>query len=232
VQFGLFNQQVADIGLNRNLQAKDTVDMLTAVQRTHDKALWAGTDVVDGSQIGNGTTLQYVGIPKQITSSVVVVASDASIVDAMRLEVAKMVANQTYDIRPSAIYLHPLALHAIEQEVKQAQNTMAQVEVVPGVKVNAIQTAAGLLPLIPDFDLTVDPAWASSATAGETNYPFVILTESLMEYHWVGSPSIQVFTLGEVSDLKTDIVAVKFGAPVVKLGNVAHKRGVIQRATM
>lgn len=233
VQFGLFNQQVADIGLNRNLQAKDTVDMLNAIVRLHDKSLWQGTDNVNGSQIGDGTTLQYVGIPKQITSTAVVITSSQNIVDKLRLEVAKMVADPDYDVRPSAIYVHPLAHYLIEQEMKQASNnTIAKVEVVAGVEVPAIMTAAGLLPLIPDFDLLENPSWAAAAPAGETNYPFVILSEQYLEYHWVGSPGIQVFTLGTEADLKTDIVAVKFGAPVVKLGDKAHKKGVIQRATL
>jgi hypothetical protein len=232
VQFGLFNQQVADIGLNRNLQAKDTVDMLNAVVRTHDKALWQGTDTVSGAQVGSGATNQYVGLGSQISNAVVVVASGSSIVDAIRLEVAKMVADPVYDIRPTAIYLHPLAVHLIENELKATNNTIAQVEVVAGVKVNAIMTAAGLLPLIPDFDIAADPSWASAAPGGSTNYPAFIVTEPLIEYHWVGSPGIQVFTLGEVSDLKQDIVAVKFGAPVAKLANKAHKRMVIQHTTL
>jgi hypothetical protein len=232
VQFGLFNQQVADIGMNRNLQAKDTVDMLNAVVRTHDKSLWQGTDVVNGSQIGDGTTLQYVGLPKQITTATKVIANGTAVVPEIRKEVARMVADPDVDVRPSAVYVHPMLQYIIEEELKAENNTIAQVEVVAGTKVNAIMTAAGLLPIIPDFDLLENPSWAAAAPAGETAYPFCVLSESYLEYHWVGSPGIQVFTLGEVSDLKTDVVAVKFGAPVAKLGNKAHLKGVVQRTTL
>jgi hypothetical protein len=233
VQFGLFDQQIAGhMPQNLQLKAKDLADMIAGIQLLHDTALWTGTDVVNGALTGDGTTNQYVGLPRQISTTTAVIASGSNIVDAIRLEVAKLVGSATDNLMPTAIYMNPLAKFALESEMKaNSNNTVAQVEVVAGVKCDAIMTAAGLLPVIVDPLLAANPAWASAAPAGQTNYPFVIVTESLIEYHYVGSETTQLFQLGTTSNLQDDYVAVKFGAPVVKAGNRAHVKGVIQKTT-
>lgn len=232
VQFGLFNRDVAKIGDNYDLKAKDLMDMMNGIIVLHDKAIWTGTDNVSGSQVGAGDTLQYVSIPKQISTTSVTIKNGESIVDELRKQVAKLVADADFNLLPSAIYMNPLAHFALEQEMKQNNNnTIAQVEVVPGVKVPGLMTAAGLLPVVPDPFLATNPSWATAAPTGETNYPFVILTESLLEYHYVGSPTPRMFQLGTTSNLNEDYVGVLFGAPVVKKGDKAHVRGVIQRKT-
>jgi putative ubiquitin-RnfH superfamily antitoxin RatB of RatAB toxin-antitoxin module len=234
IQFGLFEQEVSALPGQFQLKSKDLIDMVSGIVRLNDKALWQGTDVVSGAQVGDGTTNQYVGIPKQISTTLITVAEAASIVDAIRLEVAKMLNDSDNDVKPTAVYINPIAYYLLETEMKQASggNTIAQVEVVAGVKVNGIMTAAGFLPLIPDVDLTVNPSWGGTPDSGKTHYPFVIVTEDLIEYHYVGSPTPRVFQLGTVSNLQDDYVGVLFGAPVVKLANLAHKRGVIVRTTV
>jgi hypothetical protein len=233
VQFTLFDMQASQLmPANLQLKAKDLMDMLTSIQLLHDQALWTGTDNVAGNQVGDGTTNQYVNIPKQITTTQSTVASGSSIVDEIRLQVAKLVGSATDNLLPTAIYMNPLAKFALEQEVKQANNnTFAKVDVLPGVQVDGIMTAAGVLPIIVDPLLTSNPAWAAAAPGGQTNYPFVIVTESLIEYHYIGSENPQLFQLGTTSNLSEDYVGVKFGAPVVKAANRAHVKGVIQRVT-
>jgi len=233
VQFGLFDQQVAGLmPENMRLKAKDTMDMINGIILLNDQALWTGTDVVNGAQIGDGTTNQYVGIPKQITSTSVTVGSTDSIVDAIRLSVAKLVGSATENLLPTAIYMNPLALYALEEEVKQNDgNLIGRVDVEPGVNVTGVMTAAGRLPIFADPLLAVDPTWGDTAPGGQTAYPFVILTESMLEYHYVGSPTPQMFTLGTVSTIIDDYVGVMFGAPVVKAGGSAHVRGTIERLT-
>lgn len=233
VTFGLFDQQASQLmPANLQLRAKDLLDMVRGVHLLHDQALWTGTDVVNGAQTGDGTTNQYVGIPKQITTTQSTVAAGASIVDEIRLQVAKLVGSATDNLMPTAIYMNPLAKFALEQEVKQnSNNTFAKVDVLPGVQVDGIMTAAGELPIIVDPLFGANPAWAAAAPGGQTNYPFMIVTEALIEYHWIGSPNPQLFQLGVTGNLSENYVGVKFGAPLVKAGNRAHVKGVIQRTS-
>lgn len=232
VQFGLYDQLLGQVMPQQfQLKAQDLTDMVKSVLLLHGQALWTGTDEVNGSLVGDNTTNQYVGIPKQISTTQVVVDASSSIVSAIRREVANRMNNQTFVVRPTAIYCNPMVIYFIEEEMKQANNTIAQVEIVPGVKVTGIQTAAGVLPLIPDVFLGSDPAWATAAPSGQKNYPFVIVDESLVEYHHLpGTDRPALFKLGLTSDIHDDYVAVMFGGLVVKGGNVAHSKGVVQRA--
>jgi hypothetical protein len=52
--------------------------------------------------------------------------------------------------------------------------------------------------------------------------PAYIVTEDLIEYHWLTDPNPRVFKLGLPSSLMTQSVVVKFGAPVVKGAAFAH----------
>lgn len=70
----------------------------------------------------------------------------------------------------------------------------------------------------------------SPAGTGYHNYPFAIVNESLLEYHYVGSVQPRVFELGTVADLNSRYVGVQFGAPVAKGGSYAHTVGAIVRA--
>jgi hypothetical protein len=233
VAFTLFDMQASQLmPANLQLKAKDLMDMLTSIQLLHDQALWTGTDTVAGAQVGSGGTLQYVGLPAQITTTQSVVVAGASIVDEIRLQVAKMVGSATDNLIPTEIYMNPLAKYALEQEVAQAKNNVvAQVEIVPGVFVDSIMTAAGRLPIVVDPLLTSNPSWATAAPSTQTNYPFVVVTRDLLEYHYIGSENPQLFQVGLVSNLNEDYIGVKFGAPLCKAANRAHVKGVIQRVT-
>jgi len=72
------------------LQAKDLADAVEGLMRTHDKALWNGTD----TSLSTPTTAQYYGVAGQINDggNVATVAVGASIVDGLKSTVAQMVA--------------------------------------------------------------------------------------------------------------------------------------------
>lgn len=233
ITYGLFDQEtVKQQNQFEYLKAKDLNDMVTGILTTHQKALWTGTDTVNGGLTGNGDTLEYVGIVKQITKTAVMIAEGASITDGLRLEVAKLMADVDSAFNPSIIYVNPLLMNLIEVEVAQSKNnTMAKVEVIPGVTVNAIMTAAGLLPIV------VDPYLANNQlggapTAGKTHYTFVIMDDSLLEYHYIGAAGPRVFQLGTTQSLIEDYIGVMFGAPVLKAGDRAHVKGYVVRPTL
>src|SRR5262249_26256452 len=172
------------------LQAKDLADSVDGLMRTHDVALWNGND----TSLSTPTTLQYYGAAGQITAggNVTNVAVAQSISDNIRSTVANMVANSSYAVQPTAIYGNPVLLDLIDQEMKTQFNVVLDtVEITGGIRVKALATQAGQLPLIPDWSL----GYTGTVGSGTANLPAYIVTEDLIEYHWLTDANPRVFQL-------------------------------------
>jgi hypothetical protein len=211
------------------LKAKDLNDMLNAIGLTHGKALWRGND----TSLAVPTTLQYVGLASQITNTFTV-GVGASIVAAIRAKVAAMVASEKYEILPSAIYIHPIGHYHMTEEVRLAVESGKMSDpfgktVVAGLEVPTIMTAAGLLPIIPEPFM---PSAVNATTSGNTDYGIAIVTEKMIEYHYVGEKGIYLFELGTTGNLQEQYVGIKYGAPVAKGPSYAHAYGTIERPTI
>ncbi|MFF2015002.1 hypothetical protein [Paenibacillus sp. NPDC058177] len=230
VDFGLYDNLLGKQQDNfPELRSKDLADMLNGVGLYHGKMLWRGTD----TNLMVPTNLQYVGIPKQITNTFSV-GIGASIVSAICAKVASMIASETYELMPTAIYIHPLALHYLAEEEKLASFNSTHISnlsktTIAGLSVQAIQTAAGVLPLIPEPFM---PSAKNATRVENTDYGFAIVTESMIEYHYVGDKGIMLFELGTTGNLAESYVGVKFGAPVAKGPGYAHAYGVVERPTI
>lgn len=206
------------------LQAKDLADTVSGVMVTHDIALWNGND----TSLSSSTTLQYMGAIAQIESggNTTTIGTGASIVNGLKTTVAKMVANSNYRVRPTAIYANPVLLDLIDQEMKSEFNVVLNTEnIVGGVRVKMLATQAGDLPLIPDWSIS----YTGTPGTGSAVLPAYIVTEDLIEYHWLGDPTPRVFQLGLPSSLAQQYVVVKFGAVVVKGANFAHYEVLVDR---
>jgi hypothetical protein len=203
------------------LQAKDLADSVDGLLRTHDVALWNGSD----TSLSAPTTLQYFGVIGQIVAggNTSTIGTTASIVDGIKGTIAQMVSSAAYAVRPTAIYSNPVLLDLIDREMKAEFNVVLNTtEITGGLRVKALSTQAGELPLIPD--------WAIPYTTGSpSTYPVYIVTEDLIEYHWLSDPNPRVFKLGLPNALTQQMVVVKFGAPVVKGANFAHYQVNVQR---
>jgi hypothetical protein len=211
------------------LQAKDLDDMLNGIGLYHARMLWRGTD----TNLAAPTTLQYVGLSKQITNTFKVGPS-ASIVSAIRAKVAAMVASERYVLMPTAIYINPIGHHYLEEEERQAANNQTQISnlkktTVAGLEVLAVMTAAGLLPIIPEPFM---PAEVNTTTPENTDYGIAIVTEPMLEYHYVGEKGMYLFELGTTGNLQKQFVGIKYGAPVAKGPSYAHAYGTIERPTI
>jgi hypothetical protein len=205
------------------LQAKDLADSVDGLLRTHDVALWNGND----TSLSSPTTLQYFGVIGQIVAggNTINVAVGASIVNGVKTTIATMVSNSSFAVRPTAIYANPVTLDLIDQEMKAEFNVVLNtVDITGGFRVKALTTQAGELPLIPDWTIPYTPGAPGSAV-----YPIYIVTEDLIEYHWLSDPNPRVFRLGLPNALTQQMVVVKFGAPVVKGANFAHYQVNVQR---
>jgi hypothetical protein len=206
------------------LQAKDLTDAVEGLLRTHDVALWNGTD----TSLTEPATPQYFGVIGQIEAgrNTVTIANNASIVDGLKSTVAEMVANSSFEVRPTAIYANPVLLDLIDREMKTEFNiVLSTTEIAGGVRVKTLSTQAGDLPLIPEWALP----YSGTPGTGTAVLPAYIVSEDMIEYHWLTDPNPRVFKLGTPSSLATQSVVVKFGAPVVKGAGYAHYEVKVSR---
>ena len=225
INYNLFDMEV---GTQQSqfayLQAKDLTDAVEGLMRTHDVALWNGSD----TSLSTPTTAQYFGVVGQIDAggNSTTIAATASIVDGLKSTVAQMVSNSSYEVRPTAIYANPVLLDLIDREMKTEFNVvLSTTEITGGMRVKALSTQAGELPLIPDWTLP----YTGTPGSGSAVLPAYIVTEDLIEYHWLTDPNPRIFTLGLPSSLLTQSVVVKFGAVVVKGASYAHYEVKVNR---
>jgi hypothetical protein len=225
INYNLFDMEV---GTQQSqfayLQAKDLADAVEGLLRTHDVSLWNGTD----TSLNTPTTPQYYGAAAQINDggNVATIGLTASIVDGLKSTVAQMVANSNYEVRPTAIYANPVLLDLIDREMKAEFNVvLSSTEVGAGLRVKTLSTQAGDLPLIPEWSL----GYTGIPGSGNAVLPCYIVSEDMIEYHWLTSPDPRVFQLGTPSSLASQMVVVKFGGVVVKGASYAHYKVVVDR---
>ena len=221
INYGLFDVEVnQQQGQFAYLEAKDLTDTVDGVLKLHDTELWQGAD----SDPMISTSTDYFGVSGQLFAgatgtagnAVVNVSSTGSLVDGVKLQVATMANRTDYEVRPSALYAAPLFLNLFDQECKLQQLYFNTVEVLPGVVVQAIPTQMGVLPLIGDPAITV---WPYSS---QYIYTAFIVSEDMVEYHYLTDPMPRVWQLGLIGNLAAQYVVVKFGAVIAKGANYAH----------
>jgi hypothetical protein len=206
------------------LQAKDLTDSVEGLLRTHDVALWNGND----TSLSAPTTNQYYGAIKQITDggNLASIGVSESIVDGLKETIAQMVANSSYEVRPTAIYANPVLCDLIDREMKDQFNVvLSSTEVAGGLRVKTLSTQAGELPLIPEWAL----GYTGTPGSGTAVLPAYIVSEDMVEYHWLTDPNPRVFQLGLTGSLASQMVVVKFGGLVIKGAGYAHYKVEVTR---
>jgi hypothetical protein len=225
INYNLFDMEV---GTQQSqfayLQAKDLADAVDGVLRTHDVALWNGND----TSLSNPTTAQYFGAIGQIEAggNSTTIATTASIVDGLKSTIAQMVSSSSFDVRPTAIYANPVLLDLIDREMKAEFNVvLSTAQITGGLTVKTLSTQAGELPLIPEWALP----YTGTPGSGTAVLPAYIVSEEMIEYHWLTDPNPRVFRLGLPNSLTTESVVVKFGGVVVKGASYAHYEVKVNR---
>lgn len=211
------------------VEAKDIEDIINSIVVQSATAVWTGTD----TSLLVPTTIQYVSVLTQITTTGQI-ANGASIIDGLKAQVAQMVANTTYVIRPTCIYMDPILADYLDREAKAGQIVLDKVEVVSGVQVIAIQTQAGKLPIVGDPFLSAaitaagNSAYGFSAVpAGLKGYYAVIVTEKDIEMPVIhggdGNLNPRLFQLGLLAGLQGQYVGIVFDTLIVKGFGYAHR---------
>lgn len=222
INYGLFDVEVnQQQGQFAYLEAKDLTDTVDGVLKYHDQNLWSGND----TDLLLSTSFQYYGISGQIYNAasttlgngILTIPATGSLVDGIKFQVATMANRTDFETKPSAFYGAPLLLNLIDKEAKTFQLYFNTVEILPGVVVEAIPTQMGNLPLVGDPALTT-----FSAGGGLSTYTGFILSESMIEYHYLTDPLPRVFQLGLLANLAAQYVVVKFGGVVAKAAGYAN----------
>lgn len=225
INYNLFDLEVgAQQSQFAFLQAKDLADAVDGLMRTHDVALWNGND----TSLSAPTSLQYYGAAGQIAAggNLATIDTGDSIVDGLKETIAQMVANSNYEVRPSAIYANPVLLDLIDREMKSQFNVvLSTTEVAGGLRVKTLSTQAGEIPLIPEWSLS----YTGTPGSGSAVLPAYIVSEDLVEYHWLTDANPRVFQLGMTGSLASQMVVAKFGAVVVKGAGYAHYKVNVNR---
>lgn len=211
--------------------ARDIEDIISGINVTRAQAVWNGND----TSLTSPTTTQYMGLLSQITTQATI-APGSSIIDGLKAEVAALFANQTYVVKPTAIYVNPILGDYIDREARNGQITLTEVEVTSGVVVKALATQAGNLPLIGDQFLPAAAGAAygfSAPPAGNKNYFAVILMEEMLEMPYVSgetdNPNPLLFQLGLTGNLSGQFVGVMFDSIIAKAASYAHAVVAVQR---
>lgn len=213
------------------LEAKDIEDAINAVVVLEAAAVWNGTD----TSLSAPTTNQYMGVLRQI-SQTTSVGVGASIIDALKAQVAAMAGRTDYNIRPTAIYINPVLADYIDREAKAQKLELKSMDVAAGVTVAAIMSQVGLLPLIGEkwVPATTDTSFGFAAPpAGYKNYFAVIVTENMIEMPFIhggdGNPRPRIFQLGLLAGLQGQYVVIHFNTIIVKGASYAHAIVVVIR---
>lgn len=234
----MFDKEVTEQqGQFAGVVAKDVDDVLNAVEVKRGGMLWAGSD----TSMSAPTTLEWMGALAQIggaggSSNTSTIAVGSSIIDGIKTQVANLVAQQGFVVRPTAIYANPLTLDMIDQEAKAAHIELRTEKITAGVTVKFISTQAGDLPLIPDpympTDTTSKYGFAAPAS-GYKNYYVAIISEDMTEIPYISGktddPKPRLFQLGLIGNLAGQFVGVKFDTLIIKGAAYAHALMAIVR---
>jgi hypothetical protein len=220
----LFDKEVTEQqGRFAAVVAKDIDDIISGIEVIRAAAIWNGSD----TSLTTPTTTQYMGALRQITLQATI-ALGASIIDGLKAVVATMIANQTFVVRPSAIYLNPILADYIDREAKAARIVLTAMDVMAGVSVESITTVAGKLPLIPDPWIPTDTTaqYGFGNPTPNKNYYAAIMMESMVELPYISgatqNPLPRLFQLGLIGNLAGQYVGIKFDTIVVKGPSYAH----------
>lgn len=197
-----------------DLQADALNEMITDMLDAQDRAVWTGnaTDLMDSKNP------EYCSVLTQVKKKGTI-AKGARIVLGIIQNVAELMYNKKYAVRPTAIYMNPLDKALLDEQEMLEKDKLKTftMEVIPGIETPAIMTAAGILPIICDIYCPVGK--------------ILIADEKQFERRYVASAAPRVYQLGTEKDLATRFIAVLFDTFIVKAAEYGHKVITIEGRT-
>ncbi len=224
ITFTMFDKEVtAQQGIFGNLQAQDLSEVITDMLDAQDRAVWNGTatSLMDTTSTGKN---EYCSVLTQVTKTGTI-AANARLSQAIIDGVAALMYNKSYRVTPTAVYMNPLDKATLDsQEMNEKDKVKTyDVEVLPGIKITGLMTAAGILPIITDV----------YCPKGK----ILITDENLLERQYVTSATPRLFELEKSNtktgahDLADRYIAVLFDTFIVRAGSYGHIVLTIDGAT-
>ena len=225
INYNLFDMEV---GTQQSqfayLQAKDLADAVDGLLRTHDVALWNGND----TSLSTPTTPQYFGAIGQIEAGGNTTDHRSRGQHRGRTEEHHCADGGKFVVRGATDgdLCQPGAARPDRPRDEGGVQRCTRDGADHGrLTVKTLSTQAGELPLIPEWALP----YTGTPGSGSAVLPAYIVSEDLIEYHWLTDPNPRVFKLGLPSALTTESVVVKFGGVVVKGASYAHYEVKVNR---
>ena len=228
-----------------NLVAKDVMDMYGGCMRRWANLAYEGNttttaDAKLGITAGGGSAAvaghNFDGLKMLLKDERVIVQKNQSIANALDDELMRMVNQTEIAVMPTAIYTNAKVIQMIVREFEAVgDKLMAQQFDMPGGSraIRMLPTSYGDLPLFPDpwnkpFAPTSNQAntklrenQGSGGTtitlaANEAIYPTYILTEPLVDWHYVpilgeDTPEPRMFEIAMQNTLDVEYVSLMFG---------------------
>lgn len=198
----VYSQQGAQFG---DLSAQALNEMVTDMLDAQDRAVWTGT----AADLMDTTNPEYCSILTQVKKTGTI-EQGARLTKGIIQNVAALMYNKQYAVRPSAIYMNPLDKALLDEQEMDEKDKMKMydVEVLPGIKITGIMTAAGILPIITDIYCPVGK--------------ILITDEKQLERRYVASAAPRIYQLGTEKDLAQRWIAVLFDTFIVKAAEYGH----------
>lgn len=213
ITFTLFDYEVTQQqGLFGNLQAQDLAEVVSDMLDAQDRAVWTGT----ADSLMDSTKKDYCSLITQITKTGTI-SADARLTQAIMDGVAVLMYNKQYKATPTAVYMNPLDKARLDNQEMDAKDKIKtyDVEILPGIVIQGIMTAAGRLPIITDIYCPVGK--------------IAILDESLLERQYVTTPNPRLYQIGggenikdQTHDLATRYIAILFDTFIVRAPSYGH----------
>ena len=213
ITFTLFDYEVTQQqGIFGDLQSQDLAEVVSDMLDAQDRAVWTGT----ATSLMDSTKKDYCSLITQITKTGTI-SADARLTQAIMDAVAVLMYNKKYRATPTAVYMNPLDKARLDNQELDAKDKVKtyDVEVLPGIVINGIQTAAGVLPIITDIYCPVGK--------------IAILDESLLERQYVTSATPRLYQIGGGEDIKgqkhdlaTRYIAILFDTFIVRAPSYGH----------
>ncbi len=188
-----------------DLQAQALNEMITDMLDAQDRAVWTG----NAKDLMDSTNPEYCSVLTQVKKTGVI-AKGARLTKGIIQNVAQLMYNKQYAVRPTAIYMNPLDKALLDEQEMDEKDKLKifQLEVIPGIKVDAIMTAAGILPIVTDIYCPVGK--------------ILVTDESQLERRYIASATPRIYQLGTQKDLCQRFIAILFDTFIVKAGDYGH----------
>lgn len=223
ITYNFFDSALTRNGTFSYILEKDMRDAISDCLGVSNTAIYNGTD----TSYGTPATLQYFGIMSAITNTATF-NTTTLISQQIKTQVASMM-NKKFGVArslPTALYMNPMTADLIDQEAENKENNVKlyDVQITPGVIVPGIMTAAGVLPIIRDPEVTLA---ANGTDNTKFDHKILFLNENLITRHYFvdgntsyGDPV--VFKLGLTQSLVDDYVIFMSDNIVVQYPDIAH----------